>query len=155
DRWADVPFFIRAGKCLAQSATEIRVQIKKPVRDLYHEHAPSGEYFRFRVGPDITALGVGMRIKQRGEGMRGRDVELRAWEDQARDMLAYERLLGDAMKGDAALFGREDAVEQQWRIVDSVLDLPSQPLPYDPGSWGPAEAERLVPGGWHNPIETK
>jgi len=155
DRWAGVPFFIRAGKCLAQSAIEIRVQLKKPVRDIYHEGAPASEYFRFRVGPDITALAVGMRIKRRGEPMVGRDVELRAWEDQARDMLPYERLLGDAIKGDADLFGREDSIEAQWRIVDPVLDLGAPPLSYDPGTWGPVEADRLIPAGWHNPIETQ
>jgi glucose-6-phosphate 1-dehydrogenase len=155
DRWAGVPFFVRAGKCLAESAIEIWVQLKKPVRDIYHEGAPASEYFRFRVGPDISALAVGMRIKRRGEGMTGREVELSAWEDQARDMLAYERLLGDAMRGDADLFGREDAIEDQWRIVDPVLDLKTPPLVYEPGTWGPPEADRLIPGGWHNPIETK
>src|SRR5262249_23662463 len=151
----DVPFFIRAGKSLAQSAIEIRVQLRKPVRDIYHEHAPSSEYFRFRIGPNTTALAVGLRVKRRGEAMVGRDVELMAWEDQARGMLPYERLLGDAMKGDADLFGREDSIEEQWRIVQPVLDLSTPPLVYEPGSWGPAEADRLVPDGWHNPIETK
>ena len=155
DRWAGVPFYIRAGKSLAESAIEIRAQLKKPVRDIYHEGAPSSEYFRFRVGPDITALAMGMRIKRRGEAMVGRDVELLAWEDQARDTLPYERLLGDAMKGDAYLFGREDAIEEQWRIVEPALDLKAPPLLYEPGTWGPAEANRLVPSGWHNPIETK
>jgi glucose-6-phosphate 1-dehydrogenase len=155
DRWADVPFLIRAGKCLAQSAIEIRVQLKKPVRDIYREHATTSAYLRFRVGPDITALALGTRVKRRGEAMVGREVELLAWEDQAADTLPYERLLGDAMKGDASLFGREDAIEAQWHIVEPVLDLKAPPFLYDPGTWGPSEADRLAPAGWHNPIETK
>lgn len=154
DRWAGVPFFIRAGKCLPVNAIEIRVQLKQPARDIYHEHAPPSEYFRFRLGPDITALAFGLRIKDYGEAMSGRNVELIASEDQARDMLPYERLLGDAMRGDASLFAREDAIESQWRIVEPVLNLATPPLSYEPGTWGPAEAERLVgavPGDWLQP----
>jgi glucose-6-phosphate 1-dehydrogenase len=154
-RWAGVPFYIRAGKSLATSAFEIHIQLKGPPRDVYQEHSPATEYFRFRVGPDVTALALGMRVKRRGELMAGREVELLASESQAADMLAYERLFGDAMKGDANLFAREDAIEAQWRIVDPVLDMRTPPLPYEPGTWGPAEADRLVPGGWHNPVETR
>jgi glucose-6-phosphate 1-dehydrogenase len=97
-----------------------------------------------------------MRVKRPGEAMAGDIVELLASESQARDMLAYERLLGDAMRGDPQLFGREDTIEEQWRIVDPVLDLKTPPVVYEPGSWGPREADRLVaglPGGWHKPIE--
>jgi glucose-6-phosphate 1-dehydrogenase len=154
-RWAGAPFFIRAGKCLPLNAIEVRVQFKRPPRDVYREHAPATEYFRFRVGPDIATLALGMRIKRPGEAMVGRDVELLASEDQARDMLPYERLLGDALRGDAHLFAREDAIEAQWRIVDPVLDLETPPHSYEPETWGPAEADRLVaavPGGWYKPI---
>ncbi|MCU1276563.1 MAG: Glucose-6-phosphate 1-dehydrogenase, partial [bacterium] len=142
-RWAGVPFFIRAGKALPCSAIEIRVQLKRPPRDIYHERAPSTDYFRFRIGPDVTTLAVGMRVKSPGEAMVGRDVELLASEDLARDMLAYERLLGDAMRGDANLFAREDAIEAQWRIVDPLLDIRTAPHSNEADSWGPAEADRL------------
>ncbi|HEY1586972.1 MAG TPA: glucose-6-phosphate dehydrogenase, partial [Polyangia bacterium] len=158
-RWAGVPFMIRAGKNLAATATEVRVQLKKPVRDIYHEHASSTDYFRFRIGPDVTSLAVGMRVKRPGEAMIGRDVELLASEGLTGDMLAYERLLGDAMHGDANLFAREDAIEAQWRIVEPVLVLPSAPLLYEPGSWGPAEADRLVGAAaaatWHEPVQPR
>jgi glucose-6-phosphate 1-dehydrogenase len=158
-RWTGVPFFIRAGKCLPVNATEVLVQLKRPPRDIYDEHPPSTDYFRFRIGPDVSALAVGMRVKRPGEAMLGRDVELLASEDLARNMLAYERLLGDAMRGDANLFAREDAIEAQWRIVDPVLDLQTAPYSYEPGTWGPAEADRLAAaaagGAWHHPVEPR
>jgi glucose-6-phosphate 1-dehydrogenase len=154
-RWAGVPFFIRAGKCLPVTAFEVRVQFKRPPRDAFSERAPSTQYFRFRIGPDITALALGMRVKRPGEAMVGREVELLASEDQAGLMLPYERLLGDALRGDASLFAREDAIEQQWRVVDPVLHLDQAPYPYEQGRWGPPEADRLVaavPGGWCKPV---
>ncbi len=154
-RWAGVPFFIRAGKCLPMNAVELRVQYKHPPREIFGESAPASQYFRFRVGPDVSALAMGMRIKRPGDAMVGREVELLASEDSARDVLPYERLLGDAMRGDAGLFAREDAIEAQWRIVDPVLDVETPPFPYEPGSWGPVEADRLVariPGGWRKPV---
>ncbi|KYF70611.1 glucose-6-phosphate dehydrogenase [Sorangium cellulosum] len=154
-RWADVPFFLRAGKRLPTSAFEVRVQLKRPPRDIYRERSAPPEYLRFRIGPDVTAIAVGVHVKRPGEAMVGRDVELLASEGQAHDMLAYERLLGDAMRGDTSLFAREDAIEAQWRIVEPVLDAPTLPLSYEPGTWGPAEADRLVaavPGGWQRPI---
>jgi glucose-6-phosphate 1-dehydrogenase len=86
--------------------------------------------------------------------MKGRDVELVVSEHQTQDMLAYERLLGDAMRGDAHLFAREDAIEQQWRIVDPVLDQKTAPHIYEPGTWGPSEATHMtegVLGGWYRP----
>lgn len=160
-RWAGVPFFVRAGKCLPVDAIEVRVQLKRPPRDVYHEAregTPSSQYIRFRIGPDVTAAALGMRIKRPGEEMAGRDVELLASESQAQDMLPYERLLGDALRGDAGLFARQDTIEAQWRIVDPVLDLQAPPHSYDPGSWGPAEADRLVaavPGGWRKPVSPR
>jgi glucose-6-phosphate 1-dehydrogenase len=155
-RWAGVPFLIRAGKCLPVSAFEVRVQFKRPPLDVYRERAPSTQYFRFRIGPEVTVLALGMHVKRPGEAMVGREVELLASEDQAGVMLPYERLLGDALRGDASLFAREDAIEQQWRIVDPVLHLEKPPGPYEPGSWGPPEADRLltaIPGGWRKPVD--
>jgi glucose-6-phosphate 1-dehydrogenase len=155
-RWAGVPFFVRAGKCLPVNAIELRVELKRPPRDVFRERAQSTQYLRFRIGPDVTAIALGIRVKRSGEAMAGREVELLASEDQARDMLPYERLLGDALRGDAGLFAREDTIELQWRIVDPVLALEAPPSPYEPGSWGPAEADRLVaaiPGGWRKPVD--
>jgi glucose-6-phosphate 1-dehydrogenase len=157
-RWADVPFLLRAGKCLPVHAIEVRVQFKRPPRDIFHEGSSSHGYLRFRVGPDVTALAMGMRVKRPGEAMAGQAVELLASEDEAGELLSYERLLGDAMRGDASLFGREDAIEEQWRIVDPVLDLPTEPSPYEPGTWGPKEADALVaavPGGWQRPVDPR
>ena len=157
-RWADVPFLLRAGKCLPVHAIEVRVQFKRPPRDVFHEGSSSQGYLRFRVGPDVTALAIGMQVKRPGEAMAGQEVELLASEDEAGELLSYERLLGDAMRGDASLFGRQDAIEEQWRIVDPVLDLPTEPSPYEPGTWGPAEADRLVaavPGGWQRPVDPR
>jgi glucose-6-phosphate 1-dehydrogenase len=155
-RWAGVPFFIRAGKCLPVSAFEVRVQFKRPPLDIYREREPSTQYFRFRIGPDVTALALGMHVKRPGEAMVGREVELLASECQAGVVLPYERLLGDALRGDASLFAREDTIEQQWRIVDPVLHLEQPPYSYEPGSWGPSEADRLlaaIPGGWRRPVD--
>jgi glucose-6-phosphate 1-dehydrogenase len=157
-RWADVPFFIRAGKCLPAHAIELRVQFKRPPREIYGERARPPGYLRFRVGPAVTALALGVHVKRAGEAMVGRDVELMASEEEARDLLPYERLLGDAMHGDAHLFAREDAIDAQWRIVDPILDLPTPPFVYEPGTWGPAEADALVagvPGGWQRPIDPR
>jgi glucose-6-phosphate 1-dehydrogenase len=154
-RWAGVPFLIRAGKALATNAFEIRVQFKRPVRDIYPQSNLPNEYMRFRIGPDVTVQALGIRVKHPGEAMAGREVELLASESQAHDLLPYERLLGDAFRGDASLFAREDLVEEQWRIVDPVLGMRTSPDLYEPGSWGPAEADRLaadIGGGWREPI---
>jgi glucose-6-phosphate 1-dehydrogenase len=151
-RWAGVPFFIRTGKCLPVTVTEVLVQLKRPPRDVFRENAADADYYRFRLSPDTT-LALGMRVKRPGEPMVGQVKELVAVQDQGRDMLPYERLLGDAMRGDASLFGRQDAIEAQWRVVDPVLRATTPVYPYEPGTWGPAEAERLMAayGGWHKP----
>ena len=152
-RWAGVPFFIRAGKCLPVTAAEVFVQLKQPPRDAFNEHSRPPNYFRFRLGPDV-AIALGMRVKQPGEGLHGAPKELIACEDPKLDMLPYERLLGDAMRGDALLFGRQDAIEAQWRIVDPILDAEMPLYSYDQGSWGPKEADRListVARAWHDP----
>jgi glucose-6-phosphate 1-dehydrogenase len=155
-RWAGVPFFIRAGKHLAVDATEVRVQLKPPPRNVFGEGRLARQHFRFRLGPDVSALAMGTQVKRPGEAMAGHEVELLASESEARDMLPYERLLHDAMRGDANLFARQDAIEAQWRIVNPVLDLDAPPYPYQPGSWGPTEADHLVsriPGGWRKPVD--
>jgi glucose-6-phosphate 1-dehydrogenase len=153
-RWAGVPFYIRAGKCLATTATEVRVQLKAPPAVVFHEAAQAmSNFVRFRLGPDV-AIGLGASAKRPGDGMLGQAIELSLARLHTSDeMDAYERLLGDAMEGDATLFARQDAVEAAWSIVDPLLRDGGTPLPYAPGSWGPAEADRLARdvGGWVMP----
>jgi glucose-6-phosphate 1-dehydrogenase len=154
-RWAGVPFLVRAGKCLPVDVVEVRVDLKRPPRDLLGTSEAGGEYQRFRIGPKITEGAIGLRVMRSGSRLAIDEVELLASHDQAGDVLPYERLLGDAMHGDAMLFGREDAIDAQWAIVDPVLDAPEPPIVYEPGTWGPREADRLaaaVPCGWHKPI---
>jgi glucose-6-phosphate 1-dehydrogenase len=111
------------------------------MRYTFGEKIRSFNHVRFRLGPEV-AIAIGMRVKRPGEGMRGEDRELLAAEDLSQQMLPYERLLADALRGDASLFGRQDAIEAQWRIVDPILG--GTPLHvYEPGTWGPAEADRL------------
>jgi glucose-6-phosphate 1-dehydrogenase len=154
-RWADVPFFIRTGKRMAATVTEVMVQLKKPPRDIFGEHIPCADYFRFRLGPEVT-IAVGMRVIRpgaaAGEMMAGQDTELVASEDPAKETLPYERLLGDAMRGDQSLFARQDAIEAQWRIVDPVLGDAAPLYLYEPGTWGPSETERLAPACWRTPV---
>jgi glucose-6-phosphate 1-dehydrogenase len=149
-RWAGVPFYIRAGKRLAVTATEVRVDLRAPPQVLFDEGASN--YFRFRLGPDVL-IATGARAKAPGETMTGRPVELIVRGNPADAMQPYERLLGDALAGDGSLFTRDDSVEAAWRVVQPILDDPAPPIEYAPGSWGPPEAEQLVAGdgGWHNP----
>ncbi len=155
-RWAGVPFLIRSGKCLPTTATEIIVKLKRPACELFGEHTDSGNYVRFRLGPDVV-IALGVRVKQSGEQMVGQACELQAIESTPGEMRPYERLLGDAMRGDQGLFARADAIEEQWRIVDPVLGNAAPVHPYAPGTWGPAEAARLLPDGqrWHEPPASK
>jgi glucose-6-phosphate 1-dehydrogenase len=150
-RWEGVPFFIRAGKCLPVTTTEVYVNLKRPPLTML---APGqGNYVRFRLSPEVT-IAVGARVKRPGEALEGEDTEL-SFVDQPEgdEMDAYERLLGDAMEGDPALFARQDAVEASWAIVDPILGNQTPLFEYEPGTWGPAEAERLTAdaGGWHCP----
>jgi glucose-6-phosphate 1-dehydrogenase len=151
-RWAGVPFYIRAGKRLAVTCTEVLVEMKAPALSPFGEQTERPNYLRFRLGPDV-GIALGVRSKVPGEAMIGEEVELLACQGGGDEMDAYERLLGDAMKGDPLLFAREDAVEAQWRIVAPVLGISTPPDQYQVGSWGPPAAHRLVdrPGGWHNP----
>ena len=154
-RWAGVPFYIRAGKCLPITCTEVLVELKPPPRSVFGESLSdlSGTNFvRFRLGPDV-AIGLGVRSKAPGEAMLGRSIQLLATQDVAEEMGPYERLLADAMKGDATLFAREDGVEAAWRVVAPILGDVTPVHEYQPGTWGPAEAGRITEssGGWHDP----
>jgi glucose-6-phosphate 1-dehydrogenase len=150
-RWEGVPFFIRAGKCMPVTATEVRVTLKRPpLRKLSPEDA---NYFRFRLGPDVI-IAVGAQVKRPGEHMDSEATELKLVQrPEGEEMDAYERLLGDAMAGDHLLFTRQDAVEAQWAIVQPILGDATPVLEYQPGTWGPAKAQQLTAevGGWHNP----
>lgn len=150
-RWAGVPFLIRAGKCMKVTATEVIVRFKRPPLG----GAPLSEqnYFRFRLGPDIS-IGAGVRVKKPGPQMKAVLTELSAVKNFPGDEVdAYERLLTDAMRGDAFLFVREDAVDVSWAVVDPILGNTAPLHFYEPGSWGPLEANRLAKdvGGWHDP----
>ncbi len=153
-RWAGVPFLVRSGKSLATTATEVLVELKAPPQVVFREAAAAmGNYVRFRLGPDV-AIALGVSAKRPGEAMAGHATELSLARAHSSDeMDAYERLLGDAMHGDATLFARQDAVEAAWEIVQPLLDDAPAPLPYDPGSWGPHAAARLATdvGGWNDP----
>ncbi len=150
-RWEGVPFFVRTGKCLPATTTEVLVKLKRP--PLIRLAAGETNYVRFRLSPDVS-ISIGARVKRPGEQMISDPSELSfVHQPKGDEMDAYERLLGDAMQGDPTLFARQDGVEAAWAVVEPILDLPSQPLEYLPGSWGPVEAERLADdvGGWHCP----
>jgi glucose-6-phosphate 1-dehydrogenase len=151
-RWAGVPIYIRAGKRLPVTCTEVLVEMKPMPYSAFGEKAHKPNYVRFRLGPDV-AIALGVRSKKPGEAMVGRETELLATQGQSDDMDAYERLLGDAMEGDSTLFAREDAVEQQWRIVQPILGTETPLYEYEGGSWGPEEAKQLIENGgtWHDP----
>jgi glucose-6-phosphate 1-dehydrogenase len=153
-RWQGVPFFIRTGKYLPVTATEVMVSLKAPPQQVFEEPIPyQSNYFRFRLGPDQVAIALGARTKTPGERMAGEEVELYVANMTGPAMEAYERLIGDAMDGDATLFAREDSVEAAWAIVDPIVKNGSPVYRYEPGSWGPREADRMVApfGGWYNP----
>jgi glucose-6-phosphate 1-dehydrogenase len=152
-RWQGVPFYIRAGKRLPVTATEVVVDLRPPPANVLSDPL-SGRpnYLRFRLGPDV-AIALGAHAKQPGTGMQGREVELFVCQEHGAEMDAYERLIGDAMKGDSTLFARQDEVEAAWAIVDPVLTAPVSVAEYAAGSWGPRVADDLIDGpcGWHNP----
>ncbi|TAN00136.1 MAG: glucose-6-phosphate dehydrogenase [Rhodanobacteraceae bacterium] len=152
-RWAGVPFFIRAGKQLPVKCTEVLVRLKNPPQQVFDE-APAGavNYFKFRLSPDVI-ISIGARVKQLGEAMKGHPVELVAHRDVRTEMAPYERLLGDAIDGDSALFTRDDCVEEAWRVLDPILGDKVPAHKYKPGTWGPKEADALIAdaGGWNDP----
>jgi glucose-6-phosphate 1-dehydrogenase len=151
-RWQGVPFYIRAGKCLKTTSTEVFVEFKLPPQVVFNEATPSiGNYVRFRLAPQVS-IAVGARAKRPGEGMGGQPVELSVVEQPVEGSLGdYERLLGDAIAGDATLFARQDVVEAAWALVDPLMQNPGPMFEYEPGSWGPPQADRLVAdiGGWN------
>jgi glucose-6-phosphate 1-dehydrogenase len=152
-RWQDVPFYIRAGKNLPVHATEVVVQLRRPPLAVFDQFKRNeGNYVRFRISPQV-AIGIGARRKAPGDEMVGEQVELTAMDDDPGEMEPYERLIGDAMNGNAQLFTRQDASEIAWRIVGPVLDEQEKPAVYKPGAWGPAEAMKdfAPPNGWIDP----
>jgi glucose-6-phosphate 1-dehydrogenase len=154
-RWQGVPFFIRTGKHLPVTATEVVVSLRRPPQAVFPEAAiPSqANYLRFRLGPRQVAIAIGARVKRHGTENVGDEIELLVCDTQDDEMEAYERLLGDAMKGDATLFGRQDGIEAAWRIVDPILGKRTPVHEYPPGTWGPIEADAMIGefGGWRNP----
>lgn len=152
-RWSGVPFFLRAGKCLPVTATEVVVDLRPPPTRLFGALGPDYPNFvRFRVGPDV-AIALGAHAKKAGSAMEGREVELFVAQHEADAMDAYERLISMALIGDTSHFAREDEVEAAWAIVDPVLASGDAPYTYTSGTWGPREAEPLLEGScsWHNP----
>jgi glucose-6-phosphate 1-dehydrogenase len=152
-RWQGVPFYIRAGKSLPVTCTEVVVRLRRPPT-VFPTSSPAPNYFRFRISPEVTAA-FGLTVMDPEEKMIGQSVELLASRHpSAGEMDAYERVLGDAMEGDATLFAREDYVEEAWRIVDPVLKAGTPVYEYEPGTWGPSEVDKQVspPGGWQQPM---
>lgn len=152
-RWAGVPFYIRVGKCMPITATEVMVDLKHPPLAIFDEVTPAtSNYFRFRLNPEVV-ISAGARVKRAGEDMRGEAVELVARHSAGGEKSPYERLIAAAMRNDASLFTRDDSVEAAWRVVEPILGEATQLAEYDPGTWGPAAAAAIVGGdeGWHDP----
>jgi glucose-6-phosphate 1-dehydrogenase len=151
-RWAGVPFYVRAGKRLPLTATEVVVEFRRPPLEVFGELVGSrSNHLRLRLGPDMR-IALGMRVKVAGEQLIGEDVELVATDQPGEDRPAYERLLGDALEGDSELFAREDTVEAEWQVVEPILGDAAPVYEYEPGTWGPEEADQLIADGvWSNP----
>ncbi len=154
-RWEGVPWYLRSGKYLAETATEVLVELKPPPQRLFADSAPAAgpaNYLRFRLSPG-SAVALAARVKLAGKEYVGDQQELYLSEEQAGEEAPYERLLSDAMAGDGALFTREDAVEAAWAVVEPVLKAHPRARPYKRGGWGPKEADAIIAsaGGWHNP----
>ena len=152
-RLKGVPIYIRAGKRLPLTCTEVFARFRKPPT-VIRESELSPNHMRMRISPDI-AIAIGTMVMGPGEQMTGQTVEMIASrQPRSEEMEAYERVLGDAIAGDATLFARQDYVEEAWRIVDPVLKQGSPLHFYEPNTWGPIELDqRLAPrGGWHNPV---
>ena len=152
-RWSGVPFYLRAGKSLPVTATEVVVELRHPPARIFGDEGPDhSNYLRFRLSPE-TAIALGAHAKRPGPGMQGRDVELFVDQRDKDEADAYERLIGAALIGDTSLFARQDEVEAAWAVVDPVLTVDSEPYEYTPGTWGPKQADEVVEGEccWHNP----
>jgi len=155
-RWGGVPIYVRAGKALPVTATEVLVELRQPPEMVFTEvEPPDGNYLRFRLTPDMS-ISLGARAKRPGEEMRGEAVELFARHQSGSERPPYQRLIGDARKGDQVLFSREDSVEAAWRVVDPILKAEPPIHEYVRGSWGPAASSTvLAPGDhWHDPVAT-
>jgi glucose-6-phosphate 1-dehydrogenase len=155
-RWAGVPFYLRAGKCLPVTATEVVVNLKAPPLPVFGDPAPLPNYYRFRLSPDVV-IGCGAAVKQFGETMQGESVELIARHESRIEMSPYERLLSNAIAGDTSLFTRDDAVEAAWRVVDPILGAATPVIEYAQGTWGPRQSDQVISGidTWHNPVAEK
>ncbi|HEX4240350.1 MAG TPA: glucose-6-phosphate dehydrogenase [Steroidobacteraceae bacterium] len=156
-RWAGVPFYIRTGKCLPITATEVRVTLKRPPLAIFDSsEATPSNYFRLRLSPEVV-ISEGALVKRSGEQMHGDAVELVARHHTDGEMSPYERLLGDAIRGDTSLFTQDACVEAAWQVVDPVLRAGMPVIQYEPGSWGPKQAQSVVDGEdtWHDPTEEK
>jgi glucose-6-phosphate 1-dehydrogenase len=154
-RWQGVPWYLRSGKCLAETAAEVIVQLKPPPQRLFADSAPASgaaSYFRFRLAP-TSAVALAARVKRAGKEYVGDLRELYLIDEQPQEEAPYERLLSDAMNGNGALFTRQDAVEASWAAVEPVLAKHRRALPYKRGSWGPTAADALIApdGHWYNP----
>jgi glucose-6-phosphate 1-dehydrogenase len=154
-RWEGVPWYLRSGKYLAETAAEVIVELKPPPQRLFADSAPAAgraNYLRFRLSPN-SAVALAARVKRAGKEFVGDQRELYLIDEQPGEEAPYERLLGDALAGNGALFTREDAVEAAWAVVDPVLMKHPRTKPYRRGSWGPREADALIAadGSWHNP----
>ncbi len=154
-RWQGVPWYLRSGKYLAENVTEVVVALKPPPQRLFADSAPTtglANYLRFRLSPS-SAVALAARVKLPGKEFVGDQRELYLFEEQPGEETPYERLLGDALVGNGALFTREDAVEAAWAVVDPVLKNHPRVRPYKRHSWGPKQADTIIAsdGGWHNP----
>jgi glucose-6-phosphate 1-dehydrogenase len=154
-RWEGVPWYLRSGKYLAEKVVEVLVELKPPPQALFTDSVPEvgrANYIRFRLAPN-SAVALAARVKSKGKEYIGEQQELYLIEEEPGEETPYERLLGDAMAGDGALFTREDSVEAAWIVVEPVLKKHHRVIPYKRGSWGPKEADELIAkdGGWHNP----
>jgi glucose-6-phosphate 1-dehydrogenase len=149
-RWAGVPFYLRSGKCVDTTVTEVAATLKRPPHNIFPAAVDAPNYVRFRLGPQRVAIALGAAAKRSGAEMRGRAVELVVCNTDNEEVGAYERLIGAALQHDHALFAREDGVLEAWRIVDPLLKVTTAPHLYEPGSVGPREADALVAksGGW-------
>ena len=155
-RWSGIPWYIRAGKCLAKTVTEVLVELKPPPQVLFADSgvaAGDSNYLRFRIAPD-PAIALAARVKSAGEAFVGEQRELYLQDAQPGEETPYERLLGDAMAGNGALFSSEETVEAAWAIVEPVLKHHHPTQPYKAGTWGPRAADKLIaaPGRWHDPV---
>jgi glucose-6-phosphate 1-dehydrogenase len=149
-RWKGVPFYLRAGKCLPVSCTEVLVRLRK-APTLYAPQAPPSNHLRFRLSPEAT-IAIGAAVKAPGPDLRLSEVELVASHEDAPDaQTPYEQLLGDALRGEPFRFAREDYVEEAWRILDPIARAELPVYDYEPGTWGPVEADALIRDGWHAP----